>query len=387
MVMQLNYGAQALLEEYDPNKVANGFTERLRVAAASGKHDEPRTIAAPYYLTDLGVRKFSDPTEFYFGHVESVKWRTRISRHKTGAMMMAAPLSSLAGMLDACVLLLGDYELAQSVVRERMAEITATAPPLLLVYSGVLFAVDGKTLCRDLLARVEHIPNARPSTRFMALHRLAAAEIKRFNNPHAGLEIMSRLERLISDLHAWGDINNNDAEALRSILGNLRALAYIRLGDSARGEREVRVARNRMPQDGFSVLGVTESARYASQESINIGQLLTLDGNFDDAVIELTSNVSFCASHAADYLGEAWAALAYCQFLARDYATACDSAKSAISFIALEASPSRLRVVREVLAGSLSELGRIDEATGIMDDIGTDPLGLAMLPESRKGHR
>lgn len=54
-------GAVQILEEHSREKVAPGFTERLEVAAREGD-DGPdnRRIAAPYYLTDLGVRRFND---------------------------------------------------------------------------------------------------------------------------------------------------------------------------------------------------------------------------------------------------------------------------------------------------------------------------------------
>lgn len=379
-------GARQILAEHDETAVAHGFTERLEVAARGGSDGPaPRTIAAPYYLTDLGVRRFDDPALFYRAHAERFGWTETISVAGTHELMLDVPVEDLAGLLDAVVLVLGDYETAVDVVRRRYGSIEASTDFDLQIYSGVLLAAHGDESCRPLFAAASEQPHVGAVHRFMAHHRLAAAEIKRFRQPDRGIAIVDEIDVSMSAAADCGEISEGDRAAMASVTANLRALGLLGTGDATAARVEVERARSVATVEGLSKVGRGESARYAAQESINIAQLLSAGENGESSVAVLTSNVSFCREFCPEYLGEALSALAYAQFLAEDHDGAIDTARDAIRSVVREASPVRLRAVREILIGALASSSRLTEAEhelGLLDD---DPLGLA--PEHAQSSR
>ena len=167
-------GARQILAEHDETAVAHGFTERLEVAARGGSDGPaPRTIAAPYYLTDLGVRRFDDPALFYRAHAERFGWTETISVAGTDELMLDIPVEDLARLLDAVVLVLGDYETAVDVVRRRYGSIEASTDFDLQLTWGFSFAAHGDESCRPLFAAASEQPHVGAVHRFMAHHRLA----------------------------------------------------------------------------------------------------------------------------------------------------------------------------------------------------------------------
>lgn len=371
-------GASRLLAEHNPDEVAPGFTERLEVASRGGAEGQvARTIAAPYYLTDLGVRRFDDPAVFYRIHIELFRWSTQISAKATRSMLLSAPIGSLADLLDACILLLGDYDLAHEVAKARHAEILRDGGFKTQIYAGVIFAAQGDGNCREAFRVAGEHPQAGAVQRFMANHRLAAAEIKRFGRPEQGMEVLNHLDGAMFVALSTGEISNGDRFAMVSVTANLRALALLSMHDFDGARREVERAREIFTVNGLMKVKPGESARYAAQESINIAQLLSAGSDNMKAVEVLERNVDFCNEHCEEYLGEALSALAYAQYLSGDYSAAIDTAKRAIVRVAHEASPARLRAVREILIGALAESGLRSLAGAELELLESDPLGLS----------
>ncbi|EYR62805.1 hypothetical protein N866_05095 [Actinotalea ferrariae CF5-4] len=142
--------ARELARSIAPETVAPGFMERLLVAAAPTEARPERTIAAPYYLTDLGVRSFEDPARFLSLHADALEWQLP-SAEESARLLLALPIADLADHLDAFVLLTGDYDTAAAAVRAREAEIAGSGLHRLQLFAGVLMAAVGDVCCRRLL--------------------------------------------------------------------------------------------------------------------------------------------------------------------------------------------------------------------------------------------
>lgn len=358
-------GAEAMHREARRRRVAPGFLERLDVARGVAILD--RSIAAPYYLTDLGVRRFSDPSLFYRAHMELGAWTIRIVPEDTRDLLLSAPLSDLAWQLDALILLTGDYDTGTAVVTARAHEIVASDDARLRIYAGVLLAAAGDVGCRPMLREVARLPVG-GSTAFMALHRLAAAEIKRFGDPRAAIEALADAEASLVDL------GPSDRAALLSVAANLRALALLKLGDPRAAESELDRARDLVSLTNLVQVHAAEASRYLAQEHINVAQM-QIGSRPAKAVESLQESVQFCRAHARDYVSEALAALAVGCFHASEFQRAVEAAQEAVDLLAFEAAPSRLRATREVAIGSFARLGRMDEARMVLAELRNDPLG------------
>lgn len=201
--------AHELLNMVDPDAVAPGFVERLQIASAPTAHAVPRTIATPKFLTDLGLRRTPDPAQFFDLHLQIFDWPAHHDRDATRALLGMADQTDLAALLDATVLLTGDYALAHDAVRLRLDEIAHGDDAQLAVTVGVLLAAMGDPACLRLLQHAAAIATDF-RTRFIAQHRYAAAQIKRVNDPAAGVRSLDELDRSIEAAHDARRITFND---------------------------------------------------------------------------------------------------------------------------------------------------------------------------------
>ncbi len=365
------------LRTLDPKSAAPGFVERLGVAAARGRADGPRSIAAPYYLTDLGVRRFDDPSVFLEAHLALLGPEHRSDLQEDAALLAATPADEFGAILDAFVLLTGDYESAHGVAAARFDELLTRPSASLLVQVGVLFAAVGDERVRPVLLRAAEVA-LHPTDRFMALHRLAAAEIKRFGRPEEGLRILQELDQQVDAAQSDGVLSAGDREALLSVTANLRALALLRTGHPEDVRAEIVRSRDLHTLDDLREVVIGEASRYGAQERINLAQVLSGDGEDDAAVDVLGDNVAYCRTHSPDYVGEALTALAYGQLRAARFEEAAATATLAAERIAFEASPARLRVAREIQVASYFSAADLESATSALRAMEGDPLGLLL---------
>ncbi|GHS89949.1 hypothetical protein AGMMS50218_17240 [Actinomycetota bacterium] len=371
------------LVSLDHAAVAPGFAERL--AATAGQSAEPRSLAAPYYLTDLGVRRFDDPRLFLAGHLEILGHEHASATADDALLLRTTPVEALGHVLDTFILVTGDYPTAHTVVSERLEAILAGGTTGLLVQVGVLLGALGDERARLALTRAADIAH-HPTDRFMASHRLAAAEIKRFNRPTAGLHLLDEIDREIDAARNADTISGGDRETLLSVTANLRALGLSRLGRPVDVYAEIVRSRGMHTLDDLREVVLGEAARYGSQERINLAQVLADGGDLAASVATLEENVEYCNAVNPDYLGEALTALAYGQFRAERWADAASTATAATVRVAFEASPTRLRAAREIRLAAHARAGEEDQAREVLHACEQDPLGLTLSrPQVKDG--
>lgn len=121
-----------------------------------------------------------------------------------------------------------------------------------------------------------------------------------------------------------------------------------------------------------------EASRYGAQERINLAQVLSGEGQAAAAVEALEENLEYCRLHNVDYVGEALTALAYGQFRAGRFGDAVHSAADAALRIAFEASPTRLRVAREIHVAAYFGADDVEAARSVLRSVEADPLGLTL---------
>ncbi|ASE08398.2 hypothetical protein CEP80_04085 [Jonesia denitrificans] len=279
------------------------------------------------------------------------------------------------------MLLIGDYELVYQVVRSRFEEILTNEDYRVQLYSGVILAAHGDESCRQAFNVASNQKKAGALHCFMAQHRLAASEIKRFSRPKHGLDILERLDESMARAAVCGKISEGDCLAMESVTANLRALALMGMREFEAAKREVVRGRSLVPGEDLDKVKRGELARYTAQQNINITQLLVAADDGNKAVKVLEENTEFCETHCLEYLSEAKSALAYAQFLQSDYENAICTAEAAINRIVHEASPERLRSAREIIIASYAELGMMEQAEHQLEAVDIDPLGLTVSRE------
>ena len=363
---------------------AHGFSERLGATRdVYMPVREPRSIAAPYYLTDLGVRRFQDPHLFLDLHLQIFQLPPLPNERQDRDCLLSSSIKDFGSLIDACILLTGNYKAVRDAIILRHTEVLECDNALTKIYSGVALAALSDPRCASFFEAVSVAVSTTPEVSFMAQHRLAAAQIKKFEHPESGLDILNRLDRRMQRVKTNGGITEGDYSSMRAVTSNLRALAHLKLGDAKASRREIEISRSLSTLDGLDRITKSESARYLAQENINLAQLLVQNGEENRAVEILETNRLFCETHCVEYLGEAVSALAYGYYLQGDYRKAIETSLAAIEIVALEASPTRLRVSREILVGSFAEVGEIESAIYYLQQMDEDPLGLTVQSTSQ----
>jgi MoxR-like ATPase len=250
------------------------------------------------------------------------------------------------------------------------------------VHAGVLLAALGHPEARAAFEGAATLART-PVQRFMARHRLAAAEIKRFGRPAEGLVLLDEVDHEVDSAGSTGAISAGDRRTLHSVTANLRALGLIRLGRSTEVRGEITRSLGLHTLDDLREVDTDEAARYGAQERINLAQVLGRDGDLSGAVEHLAENVARCRATGPDYLGEALTALAYAQLRASDWSAAVVAASEAARRIAFEASPSRLRAAREILIAAHARAGEDEQARTVLHACEQDPLGLTLSRPGR----
>ena len=331
-----------------------------------------RTVSAPYYVTDLGVREFSDPGEFYRAHIE-VAGADPLSRSVLAECGRTCELRSLGSYLDAVSLFFGDYGALVDVVKSREGEIIGSNDYSLLLYSGCVLSQLADRVAIRFFEEAARVADRKTDV-YGAQHRASAYEIKRVDDAGAALRRLDACERNLIEDSVEGALD-------LAILKNLKALAVMRLG---RGLEEVMgllegadrlVSQIEGSRDSVTGELLSRAARYRSQVAINQAQVCVFRESYGDALVILRKNVEYMKAEAYDYLPEALAEFAYVCFLNERFDEAVSSGVEAFWRLQQIGSLKAMKTVREIVVASLARSDREAEAERIADDIAADVLG------------
>lgn len=352
------------------------FCERYNVtfdAIVDQRVPKMRTVAAPYYVTDLGVREFSDPKEFYATHTK-IAGIAEIDKKIIADCTTQADISELALVLDAEILFFGDYKTLISPIAQRKFEILDSKDYTLLIYCGnILSALNESDAIRFYEAAVDaaHVK----SESYAAQHRAAAYEIKRANDPRSGLKRLQQCEQ------KFIDAGTPEGFVDLALLKNLEALAYSILGKTEESANALIEARDQILKLDRKATQISKEVlsradRYASQIAINEAQLAISVNNPRKAVQILADNAKMARQQANDYLPEALAELSYGLFLNKQFNESYSVGCEAFWRLQQIGSVKALKTTREILVADLVGMGRVEEAEKLCDQIDIDVLGI-----------
>lgn len=349
------------------------FPERYHVARAlvDGRAIAMRTVAAPVYVTDLGVRSARDATQFYLAHCR-IAGIPALEDDVLGACVREAPLCSLRNVLDGVTLFFGECPVVSSELSYRCDELLGSRDYNLLVYAGCLLAAERPRLAVSFFeAAAKRADDV--SAWYGAQHRAAACEIKRLDDLEGGLQRLKSCRRRLDDcgVRVQLDLALND---------NLAGLALLRSGHGARDVIVAALARlDSALSEGGSALDsedVSRAARYRSQIAINLAQLEVSEGKYRDAVSVVRDNVDAVRLRCRDYLPEALGELAYVEYCAELYESSIRHGIGAFHGFREVGSVSGMRSARQVLAAALMKNGETGYAEEMVRWVDEDPLGI-----------
>lgn len=330
-----------------------------------------RSVAAPYYVTDLGVRLSEDPQRFYLLHCDIAGVRP-IGDSEIVNTLSESGIGSFGNKVDAFILFFGDYQRVSQVIIERESELIAQGSYSTLVYCGVVLAALNDERSADFFESAVRKTDD-PHLKYAAAHRLAASEIKRFHKSDDAARLLTEAkDNYIDKDDPLGQID-------LALFYNLYALAEIdRRTDSgilAILERASDSLAAGLESGKLGPIGKSMAARYASQVAINKAQIITKEGDYSAAKGILYDNLRFCILNAPEYYPEAASEYAYTCFLDKDYESAILWSEKAFARYYFIGDLRGMQTCREIAAASLNESGRGASGDAVAALIGGDPLG------------
>jgi tetratricopeptide (TPR) repeat protein len=364
-------------------RFAPGFRDRAAIVLDGSWH-KPRTVRTPTYLTDLGVRRFLDPEEFYRHHVglagTQLSWALEHPLLSPGEglrrWVASAPDALVEHAVDALVVLAGGYGEAELVISEYQSSGRSFTSPWLAIYAATLASAEQPELALEYLDVARGLTDDIEEVFAIDL-RSAAVAVKRRSDASGALNVLNELDAAIDMYPSTGtEPTAGDRSAMHAMVANLRALAHLNLAQPDQADASVREALTLAAADGLTGLTADRALRYRVQITGNAARLAWVRGDRSFAEEMWRKNVVNAREHDLGSHGEALFGLAYGAYLLGYYAESADVADEAILVIKQEASPSRLRQARKVLAASAAKLGDGKRASRAARLVASDPLGL-----------
>ncbi|MDY6056115.1 hypothetical protein [Micrococcus sp.] len=341
-----------------------------------------RTIQTPTFLTDLGLRKFTDASDFYELSITSNKHLQDIYKNRPPHPTVDKKIFGdefIADTLDALVLLWGDYESASNIavsLKDYLKDESRSYK--LLTYAAGLISEKNSKYSEVLYERAYTFTSS-AANKMVAKLRRCALVLKKERDPGRALLMLEELENWIYVQRGFSEINESDMDTMTAMTLNLKSLAQIRCNDINAAWETIARARSLVKVEDLSAMGRSEALRYRTQITGNAARLAWLMGK-ESAAASLWEENYKQAKYEDNYsISETTFGLAYGSYLMGDYSRSQNLAEKAQILIANEASPNRLRLARKVLAGARAKLGDEAGASEVLYKMNSDKLGINIL--------
>lgn len=371
--------ARSIVDSSAETDFALGLTERALVTldALPG----PRSVRTPTYLTDLGMRIFSGPGEFFSLHASeltSLGWAepaTHLVAGNNASWLQSASDDDVAHALDSLVLLAGAYSEATDIARDVVATGRVIRSPRLAIYLATLLARSQPQTARGLLSLARSLA-VTVEELFAAELRRAAVTAKRQDDMHRATSELRALDYAI-DSHdqLWQLSSDGDKSMMHAMVANLRALTQMKMDEPWQALESARRAVQLAQADGLSGETANRAGRYLVQVTGNNARLAWVLGQHVEAENLWRTNVANARLRDTDSLGEALYGLAYGTYLLGRFDESVAASTATLKVVKSEASPARLRQTRKVLVAAAAKAGDSSLSAETLDAMTTDPLG------------
>lgn len=342
----------------------------------NGNHSNQRSVKAPEYLTDFGLRHSENPYLFMKLYCERLNKELPITE-EVQVELQSLDINKLTEWIDAIVLTTGNYQVCYVCVKNRKVEIIQYCTNTELVKLATLCGASNDaelaiTFFKAALKKSSNIEDKK-----LILHRLDVVYLKRAKKID---DFYKYSQKLINSI-----LTSNDSEEVTALLDNLIALQLIlpkqnHLNNIAlarlllqNAKYILRDAINKIPD--FN-LKLSELVRYNSQISINQVQLELELKHYDLAEEIMLKNFDLVKKYNNEYLSEVLSSLGYIYYQEGNYKASIDYASKAIISHSQIGGISGMNEAKKLLIASLYKLNRIAEANEVFNTFKTDPLGI-----------
>lgn len=327
-----------------------------------------RSVAAPILGTDLGVRLLNDGEEFYKAHCAIAN----VLPIKSEAIIewVEEKPELIARRIDAILTFFGAYDEAREVIRRNKEQLLTSEKYDDLILFGTVLAALYDDESKEFFVNAVEKANSF-STKYSAVHRLAATAIKRTKDLKYGEEILNSI--------IGNDYISEGLSLERGLQQNLLALIHFKRGEDEKAEGALNEAKmaviTAIEKGNLTSVEKTMAVRYMSQIAINFAQVYLEVNRHTDALAILENNLKFVAAYAPEYKAEALSELSVVRYYAGDYDGSIKMALQSFGYLYHLGSVQSMRIIRKIIVAALMHVGRPSEAKHLVELISSDPLG------------
>lgn len=353
--------------------------ERIHIAKniIKGIYSNKRTIKAPEYLTDFGLRKTDSPRIFIKEYCKKLD-KQMPSVLEVKKELLELDIRDLGDWIDGVVLVLGDYDSSYEVLKERMADVLKEFTVDNLIKMATLCGIENDASTALKLFNQAHTKCTDRETKEVILHRIDVTLLKREKNID---EFFKHSNSLITDINL-----SNDLGEIAALLNNLVAFQLI-LSNQENHHNNLILARlllangkiilnNAINKFTHINMKLTELVRYYSQIAINQVQIEIELNNIDIAKKIMLQDVEMVHKYNDEYLSEALSSLAYIYYIDKQYDQAVNTALSAIDEHIKIGNVIGINETKKLITASFYKMGEEEKAKQILKTIKSDPIGI-----------
>lgn len=354
--------------------------ERINVAKeviSNGFYNKKRSVKAPQYLTDFGLRSFKDPYLFMKAHCNRLNIELPNAKEVYKELLNVS-INILANWIDAIVLVLGEYEVCHHIIKNRYLEIVNNCTSEDLVkFATLCGAVRDSEISIKLFNEAE-LKAKNFNDKQVIYHRLDAVFLKRNSNLD---NFYKKMDEIIQSTY-----EAKDSSEIVALLDNLYALYLVMIKSSKHTEYLMSsrlllinakyILKNAINKFNSFNYELSEFIRYNSQISINQVQLELELKNYDLAETIIKENTNLVSKYNKEYICESLATLAYVLYKKMDYSKSVNTCIDAISEYSKVGGVTGIEEVKKLLVANFSNLKDHKSASNILLTIKADPLGM-----------
>ncbi|WP_288646376.1 hypothetical protein [uncultured Lactobacillus sp.] len=311
-------------------KIDSAFLERLAISKQllEGTSVKDRSSRSPFFLNDLGVRFTASPKEYAEWNVKKINVKIP-SHNKLVLDLLQTKIELLPYVMDACVLLTGDFDAVLEVASKRKSEILEDGTYKTLIYSGTAFASKGSEDSYLFFSKAIH--KSKDISRVItAYHRLIITKLKRFHDYEGA-------QKLLYTLVSEKIPESEDKDLYMALFDNMLGLAIVMEPNNfslVTAKTLLMNAAERLDKYTATCSSrnkKSQAERYKGQVAINLVQLEIQKHNYKLANQVAINNLEHVKKHSKGYVAEAYSVLAYTQFLLKEYTSSLKTAKNALN--------------------------------------------------------
>lgn len=350
--------------------------ERIKVAQILINEQKypKRSLKAPEYLTDFGLRKDESP-KILINYWESILGFDLPKLCEMEKELETIDIQEVPYYIDAIILVLGDYSFVHNSFLKRYSE-------ALKKIKSSLSLLKLATLCGALgdVERANNLfmkaKNVDPEDNKTISHRISVLQLKRNHNIE---NFYNEIDKVINNILAHS--RSQDIEII-GLIDNLVALELIMVPNNKKENiilSKLLLENAQIAIDGLlnskKLEDESELVRYSSQIAINQVQLELESEDYGSAKKIIQKDMILVENHNREYISEVYATYAYILYCEKSYKSSIKYAIKAIKEQGLVGNVLGVQESQKLLISNLYKLDKASQSREVYKIMKRDLLG------------